>query len=99
MQEVQKVYKAQGISIHDKHIEVIVRQMLRKRRVKDAGDTDIMPGKLVDIATFTAVNEDAKDARTDAGDCRFRAAWVSPKRRWRPSRSCRRRASRRRPKS
>ena len=60
VQEVQKVYKAQGISIHDKHIEVIVRQMLRKRRVKDAGDTDIMPGKLVDIATFTAVNEDAK---------------------------------------
>ena len=61
VQEVQKVYKAQGISIHDKHIEVIVRQMLRKRRVKDAGDTDIMPGKLVDIATFTAVNEDAKE--------------------------------------
>ena len=60
VQEVQKVYKAQGISIHDKHIEVIVRQMLRKRRVKDAGDTDIMPGKLVDISTFTANNEDAK---------------------------------------
>ena len=60
VQEVQKVYKAQGISIHDKHIEVIVRQMLRKRRVKDAGDTDIMPGKLVDISTFNTNNENAK---------------------------------------
>ena len=61
MGSVEATEQAQGISIHDKHIEVIVRQMLRKRRVKDAGDTDIMPGKLVDIATFTAVNEDAKE--------------------------------------
>ncbi len=59
VQEVQKVYKSQGISIHDKHIEVIVRQMLRKRRIKDSGDTELMPGKLVDLSTFNAVNEAA----------------------------------------
>ncbi|HEX8464323.1 MAG TPA: DNA-directed RNA polymerase subunit beta' [Abditibacterium sp.] len=57
VQEVQKVYKSQGINIHDKHIEVIVRQMLRKRRVKDSGDTEVMPGKLIDIATLTVINE------------------------------------------
>ena len=56
VQEVQKVYKSQGINIHDKHIEVIVRQMLRKRRVKDSGDTEVMPGKLIDIATLTVIN-------------------------------------------
>lgn len=61
VQEVQKVYKAQGISIHDKHIEVIVRQMLRKRRIKDSGETEIMPGKLVDVSTMDAVNADAAE--------------------------------------
>ena len=57
--EVQKVYKAQSISIHDKHIEVIVRQMLRKRRVKDPGDTELMPGKLVDSGVLEVINERA----------------------------------------
>jgi DNA-directed RNA polymerase subunit beta' len=57
VQEVQKVYRTQGILIHDKHIEVIVRQMLRKRRVKDPGDTDLMPGKLVDNTRVTEKNE------------------------------------------
>jgi DNA-directed RNA polymerase subunit beta' len=56
VQEVQKVYRAQGISIHDKHIEVIVRQMLRKRRVKNPGDTEVMPGKLIDSATLEEIN-------------------------------------------
>ena len=59
VQEVQKVYKSQGISIHDKHIEVIVRQMLRKRRVKDTGDTELMPGRLVDAPALQAVNDKA----------------------------------------
>jgi DNA-directed RNA polymerase subunit beta' len=46
--EVQKVYKSQGVDIHDKHIELIVRQMLKKVRVLEAGDTDLLPGQLVD---------------------------------------------------
>src|SRR4029079_14553398 len=46
--EVQKVYKSQGDEIHDKHIELIVRQMLKKVRVESAGDTDLLPGQLVD---------------------------------------------------
>ncbi len=62
VQEVQKVYKAQGINIHDKHIEVIVRQMLRKRRVKEIGDTELMPGKLVDYFTLEGHNQRAIDA-------------------------------------
>jgi len=56
VQEVQKVYRSQGIDIHDKHIEVIVRQMLRKRRIKDPGDTDLMPGKLVDATRLEEAN-------------------------------------------
>jgi DNA-directed RNA polymerase subunit beta' len=46
--EVQKVYKSQGVEIHDKHIELIVRQMLKKVRVDNAGETDLLPGQLVD---------------------------------------------------
>ena len=56
VQEVQKVYRSQAIEIHDKHIEVIVRQMLRKRRIKDPGDTDLMPGKLVDSTRLEEAN-------------------------------------------
>ena len=46
--EVQEVYRSQGVNINDKHIEIIVRQMLRKLRVDTAGDTDLLPGELVD---------------------------------------------------
>jgi DNA-directed RNA polymerase subunit beta' len=46
--EVQKVYKSQGVEIHDKHIELVVRQMLKKVRVENAGETDLLPGQLVD---------------------------------------------------
>jgi DNA-directed RNA polymerase subunit beta' len=67
VQEVQKVYKAQGISIHDKHIEVIVRQMLRKRRVKDPGETELMPGRLIDNSSLEAINARAREeGRTPA---------------------------------
>ncbi len=70
VQEVQKVYKSQGISIHDKHIEVIVRQMLRKRRIKDPGDTELMPGRLIDNATLQQFNEEAMgdDRQTATAD-------------------------------
>ncbi len=59
LKEIQKVYRAQGIGISDKHIEVIVRQMLKKVVVVDSGDTDMVPGTRLDIEEFTARNEDA----------------------------------------
>ena len=55
--EVQKVYRMQGVEISDKHVEVMVRQMLRKVRVINAGDTDLLPGSLVDIHKFTDENK------------------------------------------
>ena len=57
LQEVQKVYRFQGVDINDKHIEIIIRQMLRKVRVEDAGDTDMLPGGFVDIFEFEKENE------------------------------------------
>lgn len=56
LQEIQRVYRLQGIDIHDKHIEVIIRQMLRKMRVEDPGDTHLLPGGLVDIHEFADAN-------------------------------------------
>ncbi|MFZ5989367.1 MAG: DNA-directed RNA polymerase subunit beta' [Bacillota bacterium] len=56
LQEVQRVYRLQGVDINDKHIEVIVRQMLRKVKVEDAGDTSLLPGGLVDIFDFEEEN-------------------------------------------
>ncbi|MCJ7843044.1 DNA-directed RNA polymerase subunit beta' [Lederbergia sp. NSJ-179] len=56
LREVQKVYRMQGVEIGDKHVEVMVRQMLRKVRVTDAGDTDVLPGTLLDIHQFTEAN-------------------------------------------
>ena len=59
IKEIRKVYAAQGIGISDKHLEVIVRQMLRKLVVVDAGDTDLLPGTKVDTDRFTTVNQEA----------------------------------------
>ncbi|WP_071130093.1 DNA-directed RNA polymerase subunit beta' [Enterococcus timonensis] len=56
LKEVQRVYRMQGVEIGDKHIEVMVRQMLRKIRVMDPGDTEILPGTLLDVADFRAKN-------------------------------------------
>ena len=56
LHEVQRVYRLQGVDINDKHIEVIVRQMLRKMKVDDAGDTDLLPGSLVDVFDFEEEN-------------------------------------------
>jgi DNA-directed RNA polymerase subunit beta' len=55
--EVQKVYKSQGVEIHDKHIELIVRQMLKKVRVESNGDTELLPGQLVDRVALERENE------------------------------------------
>ena len=54
--EVQKVYKSQGVEINDKHIEVIVRQMLHKVKIETAGDADMLPGDMIDINTFDEEN-------------------------------------------
>ncbi len=57
LQEVQRVYRLQGVEINDKHIEMIVRQMLKKIRIEDNGDSDFLPGTLVDILEYEDVNE------------------------------------------
>lgn len=56
VKEVQSVYRQQGVEINDKHIEVILRQMLRKVRIEDAGDTELLPGEMVDIFKFEREN-------------------------------------------
>jgi len=56
LQEVQKVYRMQGVEINDKHVEVMIRQMLRKLRVVDSGDTDLLPGSFVETHEFEAAN-------------------------------------------
>ncbi|MEZ3505195.1 MAG: DNA-directed RNA polymerase subunit beta' [Lachnospiraceae bacterium] len=57
LQEVQRVYRLQGVEINDKHIEMIVRQMLKKIRIEDNGDSEFLPGTLVDILEFEDMNE------------------------------------------
>ena len=57
LKEVQSVYRLQGVEISDKHIEVIIRQMLRKVQIEDAGDTNLLPGELTDIFRFEEENE------------------------------------------
>ncbi|HDG7028010.1 TPA: DNA-directed RNA polymerase subunit beta' [Staphylococcus aureus] len=59
LKEVQKVYRMQGVEIDDKHVEVMVRQMLRKVRIIEAGDTKLLPGSLADIHNFTDANREA----------------------------------------
>ncbi len=57
LREVQRVYRLQGVDISDKHIEVIVRQMLKKVRIEESGDTDFLPGTLVDVLDYEDMNE------------------------------------------
>ena len=67
LREVQRVYRLQGVDINDKHIEVIVRQMLKKVRVEEAGDTEFLPGTNVDRLVFEDVNEEMeKEGKTPA---------------------------------
>ena len=58
LKEVQKVYRLQGIEISDKHIEIIIRQMLRKMRIVEGGDTGALPGTRINVAKFTEINRD-----------------------------------------
>lgn len=77
IQEVQRVYRMQGVDINDKHIEVIVRQMMRKVRVEDAGDTTLLPSSLVEKAEFDAENEQIRE-RIANGEEGLREATSQP---------------------
>ena len=77
IQEVQRTYRMQGVDINDKHIEVIVRQMMRKVRVEDPGDTNLLPGSLVERTEFDHENE-AVAARIAAGETDLKEATSQP---------------------
>ena len=77
IQEVQRVYRMQGVDVNDKHIEVIVRQMMKKVRVEEAGDTALLPSSLVEKSEFEAENE-AIRARIAAGETDLQEATCSP---------------------
>jgi len=67
LREVQRVYRLQGVDIADKHIEVIVRQMLKKIRIEESGDTEFLPGSLVNVLDYEDVNEELeKEGKTPA---------------------------------
>ncbi len=61
LSEVQKVYRLQGVDINDKHLEVVVRQMTRKVKIKESGDTELLPGTLVDIFDFDGINAEVAE--------------------------------------
>ena len=94
--EIQDVYRLQGVKINDKHIEAIIRQMLRKVEISDAGDTRFLRGEQVDRMRLMEENA-GRDPQRAAGEYR-RSCSASPRRRWprnpsfRPLRSRRRRA-------
>ena len=73
VQSVQAVYRQQGVEINDKHIEVIIRQMMRKIRVEDPGDTSLLVGATVDTFVFEDANAEVQ-ARIDAGETDLRLA-------------------------
>jgi len=75
--EVQKVYRLQGVDINDKHIEVIVRQMLRKVKVEESGSSYLLPGTLVDCKKIDEINEELQ-ARIDAGEYDVQLVQISP---------------------
>ena len=68
LREVQRVYRLQGVDIADKHIEVIVRQMLKKVRIENSGDTDFLPGTLVDVLDYEDLNEELLAAGKEPAD-------------------------------
>ena len=69
--EVQRVYRSQGVEIADKHIEIIVRQMTKKVRVIDSGETNLLPGELIEIQTFEKENKEAVDAGKVPATCEY----------------------------
>src|SRR5437763_8752228 len=79
--EVQNVYRSQGVKINDKHIEIILNQMLRKVKVEDPGDTKFLPGEVVDKFRFRAGNDTAMTSVkiADAGGTNYKEHDVVPK--------------------
>ena len=77
IEEVQRVYRMQGVDINDKHIEVIVRQMMKKVKVEDPGDTKLLPSSLVEKTEFEAENQIVRE-RIAAGETDLREATCSP---------------------
>jgi len=77
IKETQKVYRSQSCNVNDKHIEIIARQMTRKVRIEDGGDTDMLMGELVDITTFEEQNNAIK-ARVEAGEENLKEAVGGP---------------------
>ncbi|MBQ8840145.1 MAG: DNA-directed RNA polymerase subunit beta' [Clostridia bacterium] len=77
VREVQKVYRSQNVEVDDKHVEVITRQMTRRVKVEDSGDTDLIEGVSMDVAEFLEENERIQ-ARIDAGEIDLRLATCSP---------------------
>ena len=75
--ETQKVYRGQSVSVNDKHIEIIARQMTRKVRIEEPGNTDLLSGSVVDVSEFEAENNKVQ-ARIDAGEVDLTLATYSP---------------------
>ena len=69
--EVQRVYRSQGVEIADKHIEIIVRQMTKKVKIIDAGDTNLLPGELIEMQTFEKENKAAEEAGKAPATCEY----------------------------
>ncbi len=69
--EVQRVYRSQGVEIADKHVEIIVRQMTKKVKVVDPGDTTLLPGELIEMQTFEKENKEAEEAGKTPATCEY----------------------------
>lgn len=69
--EVQRVYRSQGVEIADKHVEIIVRQMTKKVKVVDAGDTTLLPGELVEVQHFEKENADVEEKGGTPATCEY----------------------------
>jgi len=80
LHEIQTVYRSQRVAIDDKHIEIVISQMLRKVKVDDVGDTSLLPGVLIDRLEFRRINQALQSSRrvTDPGDSEFREGDVAP---------------------
>jgi DNA-directed RNA polymerase subunit beta' len=98
LREVQKVYRLQGVEINDKHVEVMVRQMMRKVRITDAGTTDLLPGSIVDIHDYEDANRKCC-CRAGIRQWAVRFCSESPRLHWRPIPSCRQHRSKKQPAS
>ncbi len=95
VQEVQKVYRSQGVDIKDKHIEIIVRQMMKKVRVDQKGDSDYLPGAVRRPPRDGQDQRRAQEGQEASRPSSRRSSSASPRPRWPPTRSCRRPPSRR----